>query len=135
MGRERGYPLGACGFPCDADYEDGSVPLQLPLSCADHRVEARREGCHLREIERDPATGDPVVSVRTSSRPAELSSGPRPRRQALRLRRTAARLWGLTARRGQPKRHSCLDGYLRPLPSWPASARQIDRRSGPLMPT
>ena len=30
MGRERGYPLGACGFPCDADYEDGSVPLQLP---------------------------------------------------------------------------------------------------------
>lgn len=51
MGRERGYPLGACGFPYDADYEDGSVPLQLPLSCADHRVEARREGCHLREIE------------------------------------------------------------------------------------
>ena len=36
MGRERGYPLGARGSPCDADYEDGSVPLQLPLSCADH---------------------------------------------------------------------------------------------------
>jgi hypothetical protein len=36
--------------PCDADYEDGSVPLQLPLSCADRCVEARREGCHLREI-------------------------------------------------------------------------------------
>jgi hypothetical protein len=50
VGRERGYPLGACGTPCDADYEDGSVPLQLPLSCADRCVEARREGCHLREI-------------------------------------------------------------------------------------
>jgi hypothetical protein len=36
VGRERGYPLGALGSPCDADYEDGSVPLQLPLSCADH---------------------------------------------------------------------------------------------------
>ena len=36
MGRERGYPLGARGLPCDAAYEDGSVPLQLPLSCADH---------------------------------------------------------------------------------------------------
>jgi hypothetical protein len=49
VGRERGYPLGARGCPHDADYEDGSVLLQLPLSCADHRIEARREGCHLRE--------------------------------------------------------------------------------------
>ena len=32
MGRERGYPLGARGSLRDADYEDGSVPLQLPLS-------------------------------------------------------------------------------------------------------
>jgi len=58
VGRERGYPLGACGSPCDADYEDGSVPLQLPLSCADHCIEARREGCHLREIDGDPTTGN-----------------------------------------------------------------------------
>jgi len=50
VGRERGYPLGARGFPSDADYEDGSVLLQLTLSCADHCIEARREGCHLREI-------------------------------------------------------------------------------------
>ena len=51
VGRERGYPLGARGSPCDADYEDASVPLQLPLSCVDHCIEARTEGCHPREIE------------------------------------------------------------------------------------
>jgi hypothetical protein len=78
VGRERGYPLGACGLPCDADYEDGSVPLQLPLSCADHCIEARREGCHLREIDGDPTTGNCATpSFCASSRRAKLSFGPR----------------------------------------------------------
>jgi hypothetical protein len=45
----------------------------------------------------------------TPSWPAKFLFGPRLRRQDLRLRRTAARLWGLTAQRDQTKRHSCLD--------------------------
>ena len=104
MGRERGYPLGARGSPCDADYEDGSVPLQLPLSCADHCIEARREGCHLREIGRVSSSGrHQPASVRISSRPTELSVGPRLRRQALRLRRTAHAAAGLPIRRFGPR--------------------------------
>jgi hypothetical protein len=97
VGRERGYPLGACGSPCDADYEDGSVPLQLPLFCADHRIEARREGCHLREIEgvRQRVMCDPELLRIISARQIVVRAAPRP--QALRLRRTATRLRGLTA--------------------------------------
>lgn len=51
MGRERGYPLGVRGSPCDADYEDGSVPSNFPYPAPITCIEARREGCHLREIE------------------------------------------------------------------------------------
>ena len=113
MGRERGYPLGARGSLCDADYEDGSVPLQLPPSCADHRVEARREGCHLREIDRASRNGRHLcASFRTSSRPAELSFGPRLRRQALRLRRTAHAAVGLDRSARPNERHPCLEGNI-----------------------
>jgi hypothetical protein len=45
----------------------------------------------------------PVRELSDISRPGKLSFGPRLRRQALRLRRTAVRLWGLTARHGQTK--------------------------------
>jgi hypothetical protein len=116
VGRERGYPLGACGSPCDADYEDGSVPLQLPLSCADHCIEARREGCHLREIERGSSDSQcTAASFWTSSRPAKLSFGPRLRRQALRLRRTAHAAMGLDRSARPNERHPCLDGISMPI--------------------
>ena len=113
MGRERGYPLGARGSPCDADYEDGSVPLQLPPSCADH--------LHRSAKRRLSPPGDPMsvqqrghlsASVRTSSRPAELSFGPRLRRQALRLRRTAHAAVGLDRSARPNERHPCLDGNI-----------------------
>ena len=90
MGRERGYPLGARGLPCDAAYEDGSVPLQLPLSCADHLHRSAKRRLSLREIEECPANEGPVrelfldiVSARrivVRSEPAPSSPAPSARR-------------------------------------------------------
>jgi hypothetical protein len=79
VGRERGSRLVRAASPCDADYEDGSVPLQLPLSCADHCIEARREGCHLREIEWDVILARQIVV-----RPAPPPSSPAPLAHRLR---------------------------------------------------
>ena len=87
MGRERGYPLGARGLPCDAAYEDGSVPLQLPLSCADHlhRSAKRRlsppgdrrvssnEGTPVRELFLDIVSARRIV---VRSEPAPSSPAP-----------------------------------------------------------
>jgi hypothetical protein len=59
-----------------------NFPYPAPITC----IEARREGCHLREIEECPANEGPVRELFwTLSRPAELSFGPSLRRQALRL--------------------------------------------------
>jgi len=136
VGRERGYPLGARGSPCDADYEDGSVPLQLPLSCADHCIEARREGCHLREIGRVSSSGrHQPASVRISSRPTELSVGPRLRRQALRLRRTAYAAAGLDRSARPNERHPCLDRTSMPIAPLAGECATVRHRrgcSGPL---
>ena len=65
--------LARAASPYDADYEDGSVPLQLPLSWADHCIEARREGCHLREIEWDVILARQIV---VRSAPARSSPAP-----------------------------------------------------------
>jgi hypothetical protein len=91
VGRERGYPLGARGFSlCDADYEDGSVPLQLSLSCADHlhRSAKRRLSPPGRSTE-CPAMGDTVRELLgiISARQIVVRSVPAP--SSLRLRRTA----------------------------------------------
>ena len=86
MGRERGYPLCARGSPCDADYEDGSVPLQLPLSCADHwhrsakrrlsppgdRMSIQQRGTPVREL------SDIISARRIVVRAAPAPSSPAP---------------------------------------------------------
>ena len=41
--------LARAASPCDADYEDGSVPLQLPHPAPITCIEPRRERCRLRE--------------------------------------------------------------------------------------
>jgi len=75
VGRERGYPLGARGCPCDADYEDGSVPLQLsypaPITASKREEKAVTSG----RSNEDPATGVLSARFRTLSRPTKLSFG------------------------------------------------------------
>ena len=97
MGRERGYPLGARGSPCDADYEDGSVPLQLPLSCADHlHRSAKRRLSPPGDRVRNLVAAVPVRELWgiNSARRIVVRSA-RLRHQALRLWRTAHAAAGL----------------------------------------
>jgi hypothetical protein len=75
------------------------------------------------------------ASVRTSSRPAELPFGPRLRRQALRLRRTAHAAVGLDRSARPNERHPCFDGISTPIAHL-AGECATDRSSRrPLMPT
>jgi hypothetical protein len=79
--------------------------------------------------------GHPSASVRTSSRPAELSFGPRLRRQALRLRRTAHAAVGLDRSARPNERHPCLDGISMPIAHLVGECATDRPSQRPLMPT
>jgi hypothetical protein len=115
--------------------EDGFVPLQLPLSCADHCIEARREGCHLREIEWDPATGDTVceLSDNIAARQIVVRSAPEP--PALRLRRTAHAAAGLDRSARSNEEHPRLDGNIYCRSSTNLAGEPFDRKEPLPMPT
>jgi len=136
VGRERGYPLGARGSPCDADYEDGSVPLQLPPSCADH--------LHRSAKRRLSPPGDRMsVQQRATSVRGAFGHhlGP-PNCRSVRacavkpcaFGAPLTRLWGLTARHGQTRGIRALREISMPIADlageW-ATARPSPR---PLMP-
>jgi len=114
VGRERGYPLGARGLPCDAAYEDGSVPLQLPLSCADH--------LHRSAKRRLSPPGDRRVSSKRGTCPRAFFGhrlGP-PNCRSVRacavkpcaFGAPLTRLWGLTAGHDQTRGIRALMEYL-----------------------
>ena len=69
--------LARAASPYDADYEDGSVPLQLPLSCADHlhRSAKRRLSPPADKLSLQ-RTGNTSASLRALSGPAETKRLP-----------------------------------------------------------
>jgi len=114
VGRERGYPLGARGLPCDAAYEDGSVPLQLPLSCADHLHRSAKRRLSLREIEECPASEGPVRELFFGHRlgPPNCRSVRACAVKPCAFGAPLTRLWGLTAGHDQTRGIRALMEYL-----------------------
>ena len=115
MGRERGYPLGACGLPCDATMRmapsRSHSPYPAPITASKREEKAVTSG----RSNEDPVTGN--TGLRDlgiiSARQIVVRSAPSP--QALRLRRTAHAAMGLDRSARPNEWHPCLDGISMPI--------------------